>query len=216
MSYTTFTISNLTVTSDGSVKGGDLAVTVTVTVTNTGDRDGAEVVQVYVEDVESTVARPVRELKGFAKVFLAPGAAETVSIDLDQRSVSFWSSQLRRWVVEAGTFVIGVGPHSRDLPLTENIGVDAPRLAGPLGRDSTLDEWMADSTGRQLIEAEVAGGQPAAVLTDELISVIGNMPMSILANFAGMSLDHDALDRVAHAWRQKSEGRPTRLESSRS
>ena len=65
---------------------GTLAATVTVTVTNTGAVDGAEVVQVYVQDVESTVARPVRELKGFAKVSLAAGSSETVSIELDQRA----------------------------------------------------------------------------------------------------------------------------------
>jgi beta-glucosidase len=74
---------------------------------------------------------------------------------------------------------------------------------------------MADPTGRRLIEREVASGQPAAVLEDELISVIGNMPMSTLANFGGMSLDHDALDRVAQTWHQELETPQTRLESLR-
>jgi beta-glucosidase len=60
---------------------------------------------------------------------------------------------------------------------------------------------MSDPIGMQLIEGEVKNGQPAAVLEDELISVIGNMPMSTLANFGGMSLDHQALDRVSDAWR---------------
>ena len=173
--------------------------------TNTGTVDGAEVVQVYVQDVESTVARPVRELKGFAKVSLAAGASQTVSIELDQRAFAFWSVEHGRWAVEAGDFVIGVGPHSRDLPLTETITVEAPRLAGPLSRDSTLQEWMSDPIGRQLIEREVANGQPAAVLEEELIAVIGTMPMSTLANFGGMSLDHDALDRIAQQWQQQAE-----------
>jgi beta-glucosidase len=74
------------------------------------------VVQVYVEDVESTVARPVRELKGFTKVVLAAGKSETVSVELDQRSFSFWSTRLGRWAVEAGTVVIGVGSSSRKPP----------------------------------------------------------------------------------------------------
>ena len=65
---------------------------------------------------------------------------------------------------------------------------------------------MSDPIGRQLIEREVANGQPAAVLEDELIDVIGNMPMSTLANFGGMSLDHDALDRVSEAWRAAGRG----------
>ena len=73
-------------TTRGSVADDSLAATVTVTVTNTGDRDGAEVVQVYITDVASTVARPARELKGFAKVSLAAGASEQVSVELDQRA----------------------------------------------------------------------------------------------------------------------------------
>jgi beta-glucosidase len=205
LSYTSFTLSDLAVSTAGSVEAGNLTATVTLTVTNSGDRDGAEVVQVYVQDVEASVTRPVRELKGFAKVFLAAGASETVSVELDQRSFAFWSTQLGRWAVEAGTFVIGVGPSSRDLPLSETITVEAPRLAGPLTRDSTLQEWMSDPIGKELIEHEVAAGQPATVLEDELINVIGNMPMSTLASFGGMSLDHDALDRVAQQWQQKTD-----------
>jgi beta-glucosidase len=204
MSYTSFALSDLAVTTAGSVEAGDLRATVSVTVTNTGDRDGAEVVQVYVQDVESTVSRPVRELKGFTKVALAAGASQTVTVELDQRSFSFWSTQLRRWAVEAGTFVIGVGPNSRDLPLAETITVDAPRLASPLTRDSTLQEWMSDPTGQKLIGGEIAAGQAAAALDEELLTIIGNMPMSTLASFGGMSLDHDALDRVAEQWRQET------------
>lgn len=206
LSYTSFALSDLTVTTLGSVAEGTFRATVTVTVTNTGAVDGAEVVQVYVEDVESSVARPVRELKGFAKVFLAAGASQEVSIELDQRAFAFWSIRHRNWVVEAGDFVIAVGAHSRDLPLSSTISVEAPTLAVPLERDSTLQEWMGDPIGRHLIEDEVRNGQPAAVLTEELIHVIGTMPMSTLANFGGMSLDHDALDRVTDAWRQRNDG----------
>ncbi|HEX2361751.1 MAG TPA: glycoside hydrolase family 3 C-terminal domain-containing protein, partial [Jiangellaceae bacterium] len=203
LSYTTFALSDLAVTTRGSVADDTLAATVTVTVTNTGDRDGAEVVQVYITDVASTVARPARELKGFAKVSLAAGASEQVSVELDQRAFAFWSVVHGRWAVEAGDFVIAVGPHSRDLPLSETITVDAPTLAVPLTRDSTLQEWMGDPMGRTLIERAVQNGQPATVLEDELIEVIGNMPMSTLANFGGMSLDHAALDQITADWQQQ-------------
>jgi beta-glucosidase len=207
LSYTSFALSDLDVSARGSVADGTLAATVTLTVANTGAVDGAEVVQVYVQDVKSSVARPVRELKGFAKISLAPGASQEVSIELDQRAFAFWSARHRDWVVEAGDFVIAVGPHSRDLPLSETVTVEAPTLAAPLSRDSTLEEWMNDPIGRQLVEQEVKNGQPAAVMEDELISVIGNMPMSTLANFGGMSLDHDALDRIAGAWQQQVDAR---------
>jgi beta-glucosidase len=205
LSYTSFALSDLQVVTRGSVAEGTLAATVAVTVTNTGTVDGAEVVQVYVQDVASSVARPVRELKGFAKVSVPAGTSQQVSIELDQRAFSFWSILHRKWAVETGDFVIAVGPHSRDLPLTRTVTVDAPSLAAALDRDSTLEEWMSDPIGRQLVEGEVKNGQPAAVLEDELISVIGNMPMSTLANFGGMSLDHDALDRMVEAWRKLAD-----------
>jgi beta-glucosidase len=206
LSYTTFELSGLEVTTRGSAADKSLAATVTVTVTNTGATDGAEVVQVYVEDPESSVSRPVRELRGFAKVTVAAGSSERVSIELDQRAFAYWSMGHHDWVVEAGEFVVAVGPNSRDLPLTRTVTVDAPRLAAPLNRDSTLEEWMNDPVGRHLIEQEVKDGQSAAVLAEDLVSVIGNMPMSTLANFGGMSLDHEALDRVAEAWRHQTAG----------
>ena len=77
-------------------------------------------------------------------------------------------------------------------------------MAEPLTRDSTLQEWVHDPTGKQLIAQAVEQGQPAAVLSDELIEVIGTMPMSTLANFDGMSLDHDALDQIADQWQRQS------------
>jgi beta-glucosidase len=203
LSYTSFAMSDLQVTPRGSVAEGTFGAAVTVTVTNTGPVAGAEVVQVYVQDVESTATRPVRELRGFAKVALAPGASESVTIELGQRAFAFWSTQLSRWAVEAGDFVVSVGSSSRDLPLSQTVAVEAPRLARPLNRDSTLQEWVDDPVGERLIQREVANGQSAAVLDEELLTVIGTMPMSTLANFEGMSLDHDALDRMTQQWQQE-------------
>src|SRR5918995_1523079 len=112
LSYTTFGVGDLAVHQSGRVEDGDLAATVSVTVTNTGNRLGSQVVQVYVGDNTSSVVRPARELKGFAKVHLGPGDSERVSIDLAQRAFSFWSERHRRWLVEAGDFTIFVGTSS--------------------------------------------------------------------------------------------------------
>lgn len=204
LSYTSFARSDLEITTQGRVADGNLAATVKVTVTNTGAVDGAEVVQVYVQDIESTVSRPTRELKGFAKVELCAGDSKQVSIDLDQRAFAFWSIRHRRWVVEAGDFVVGVGPNSRDLPLAQTISVAAPRLAGPLSRDSTLHEWMADPIGRQLVEREAGTARRTAILDEGFLAVIGTMPMSTLANFGARSLDHETLDRIAVEWQQEA------------
>nr|WP_232531012.1 glycoside hydrolase family 3 C-terminal domain-containing protein [Microlunatus antarcticus] len=205
LSYTTFALSDLTVATHGSVADGSLGATVTVTVRNTGSVTGAEVVQVYVEDPGSSVTRPVRELGGFARVELAPGASQQVSVELGQRAFSFWSELNGRWAVEAGDFTLAVGSSSRDLPLRQTVHVDAPSLARPLARDSTLHEWMADPRGRALLEREISAGQPGAVLEPELLSVIGTMPMSTLANFGGMSLSQDRLDEVTEEWRRGAD-----------
>jgi beta-glucosidase len=204
LSYTTFALSDLTVTTSGAVATGDLAAEVGVTVTNTGPVAGAEVVQVYVRDVEASVARPVRELKGFAKVTLDPGESWRITVPLDQRAFSFWSARHERWVVEAGEFAVEVGRHSRDLPLVQTIAVDAPSIAAPLTPGSTLHEWVADPVGHELIREAVAAGQPDPTRDAELVSVIGTMPMSTLAAFPGMSIDHDTLDKLAERWRDRT------------
>ena len=178
--------------------------TVTATVTNTGPVAGAEVVQVYVRDVAASVARPVRELRGFAKVSLDPGESRQVTVTLDQRAFSFWSELLGTWVVEAGEFAVEVGHHSRDLPLTGTVSIDAPSIAAPITPDSSLHEWMADPVALALIKEAVAAGQPDPTRDAELVAVIGTMPMSTLAAFSGMSVDHDTLDKLAERWRDRA------------
>ena len=207
LSYTTFALSDLAVQTSGSAQGGDFSASVQVTVTNTGARAGSEVVQVYVRDPQSCVGRPVRELKGFAKVHLEAGASQTVTIRLDQRAFSFWSELLGRWVVEAGDFVVEVGSHSRDLPLSHTISVDAPSIAAPLTADSTLHEWAQDPVGRELLAEAVAAGEPDPLSEEELVKVVGTMPMSTLAAFGSMSLSRAALDAATSEWESRSATR---------
>ena len=190
LSYTTFRMDDVNVSASGSVADGDLAVTVTASVTNTGSRAGAEVVQVYVGDVEASVARPLRELKGFVKVQLEPGETKKVSCELDERAFAFWSQRFGQWVVESGEFIIAVGNSSRHLVATEAITLAAPRLSLPLGPDSTLHEWLANDRGRELLSK-----RDMRLLQDpELIKVIGTMPMETLAAFQGMALSHGELE----------------------
>ncbi|WP_395729566.1 glycoside hydrolase family 3 C-terminal domain-containing protein [Nakamurella sp.] len=207
LSYTTFEFADLVVTLSGSVADGTLAADVAVTVTNTGPVAGAEVVQVYVRDIAASVARPVRELKGFAKVSLAAGESRSVSVTLGQRAFSFWSELLDRWVVEAGRFAVEVGRSSRDLPLVEVVEVAAPSIAAPITAGSTLHEWMADPVALELIREAVAAGQPDPTRDPELVSVIGTMPMSTLAGFSAMSLDHDTLERAVSRWTEQATPR---------
>jgi beta-glucosidase len=112
LSYTTFALLDGRVdVRRGSVR--DPEAQVSIRVTNTGRRRGAEVVQVYVQDVEASAPRPPRELKGFQKVTLDPGQSQRVTIPLDFRSFAFWSPAKKDWVVEPGAFRIAIGTSSR-------------------------------------------------------------------------------------------------------
>ena len=93
----------------------DGTVTVSVDVTNTGDVAGAEVVQFYVADPDASVDRPVKELKGFGKVFLEPGETKTVSAVLDRKALSFFDAEKHAWVAEPGRFDVLVGASSADI-----------------------------------------------------------------------------------------------------
>ncbi|MBD2723136.1 glycoside hydrolase family 3 C-terminal domain-containing protein [Hymenobacter sp. BT189] len=111
LSYTTFKYSNLTVTP------GPKSATVKLTVTNTGKTAGAEVVQVYVHDEQASVKRPEKELKGFKKVFLQPGQAQTVTVPLNAEAFQFYNEAKKQWVLEPGKFDVLVGSSSRDIRL---------------------------------------------------------------------------------------------------
>jgi beta-glucosidase len=90
-------------------------VKVSIDVTNTGNRSGAEVVQLYISDTVSSLVRPIKELKGFEKVYLEAGESKTVTFSLDQRAFAYYDPALRRWVAEPGEFQILIGSSSRDI-----------------------------------------------------------------------------------------------------
>lgn len=117
LSYTDFEYSNLSVQTDGC------NAEVSVTVTNTGSVAGREVVQLYVHDCESSVIRPVKELKGFEKIELKPNESKTVSFHLDRRSFAFYSTEIHDWFVESGDFEIMIGKSSRDIVLSETVNI---------------------------------------------------------------------------------------------
>ncbi|HLN74968.1 MAG TPA: beta-glucosidase BglX [Prolixibacteraceae bacterium] len=109
LSYTTFDYKNLKLSSPSIAKDGKL--TVSVDVTNTGNYDGAEVVQLYLRDMVGSVTRPVKELKGFQKVFLKKGETKTVEFTLAEPDLRFYNSELQ-WVSEPGDFKVFVGTSS--------------------------------------------------------------------------------------------------------
>jgi beta-glucosidase len=114
LSYTTFEIENVRLAKK-SVRRSE-ATRVMADVTNTGKRAGTEVVQMYIRDRVSSVTRPIKELKGFKKVFLQPGETKTVTLDITPDSLAFYDTNMK-FVVEPGEFEIMVGNSSRDRDL---------------------------------------------------------------------------------------------------
>ena len=117
LSYTTFKFSNLAVKSDGS------HATVTFDITNTGDRAGADVAQVYVGDDHAKIARPAKELKGFEKVMLQPGETKHVSVDLDSRAFAYYDVEAKKWSIAPGKFSVLVGDSSASLDLKGTVDI---------------------------------------------------------------------------------------------
>ncbi|AXC10610.1 Beta-glucosidase [Acidisarcina polymorpha] len=126
LSYTTFKYGNLTVNQDGG-SGGNY--TVAFDVTNTGDRAGATVAQVYVADDHTSIAHAAKQLKGFSKVNLKPGETQHLSVTLDARAFAYYDVSAKRWRVSPGNFGILVGESSVDLPLSGSVSVSAAENA---------------------------------------------------------------------------------------
>ena len=116
LSYSSFEYSNLSVE-----KTGGSRVTVSFDIKNTGKMDAAEAAQVYVRDVECSVPRPLKELKGYDKVYLKKGETKRVRILLDEEAFAYYDVESHRFVVEKGTFEILAGPSSADLPLKATV-----------------------------------------------------------------------------------------------
>ncbi|MCX6469032.1 MAG: glycoside hydrolase family 3 C-terminal domain-containing protein [Corynebacteriales bacterium] len=188
LSYTDFDHTDLSVTAD------ETGVDVEITVTNTGDRAGREVVQVYVTTTDSRVTRPPRELKGFATTsLLEPVVSERVSIRIDRSDLAYWDVRRDDWTVEDGDYVVAVGASSRDLRVTDTVHIVGDDDAVPITWQSTLAEALADP----VIGKAIAGMLPAgpseggSAMGTDLVTIMGSMPLDRLKRFGMAS---DALD----------------------
>ncbi len=129
LSYTKFDYSNLRLSAE-TMQDTD-TLTVSVDVTNVGDVPGKEVVQVYVSSPKCDVFRPVRELKGFEKVALAPGETKTVTVQLDKRAFAYWCEAIHDWYAPSGTYQIQVCRHADEVILAAPVQMVSPALPHP-------------------------------------------------------------------------------------
>ena len=181
LSYTEFAYSSLRLDRD-SLKDTD-SLHVSVKVENIGNRAGKEIVQLYVQDNESSVIRPVKELKGFEKVELAPGEEKEVSFTLDKRSFAYYNTEISDWDVETGDFTIMIGKSSRDIALSAVVRVESTRQYKRVFTiNSTFGDIMADPKGQEIVSKMLEkmnlddiGGE--AISKDAMMAMMGYMPL---------------------------------------
>jgi beta-glucosidase len=157
LSYTSFAYANMCLSADALAP--DEQLTVSVDVTNTGQRAGQEIVQLYVQDVAARLVRPLKELKGFAKVALAPGETKTVTLALDRAALAYWDDSKEAWVAEAGEFVALLGSSSQDIRARATFRLtNTAVFGGPakqrrtLSIQSTIRELLDDDAARAVLE----------------------------------------------------------------
>lgn len=206
LSYTKFAYNDLKL-SGTDIKDTD-TLKVSVKVKNVGGRPGKEIVELYVGDDESTVIRPVRELKGFEKVELAPGEEKTVEFTLDKRAFAFYDTDLKDWRVETGDFTVFVGGSSRDLPLSAGVRVGSTaRVKKTFTLNSTFGDILADPKGKEIVGqmmqsmgmggAEQAGG--GIMSSEAMAAMMGYMPLRGIAMFAGDAVSPEMLQGLVDA-----------------
>ncbi|MDD3334561.1 MAG: glycoside hydrolase family 3 C-terminal domain-containing protein [Eubacteriales bacterium] len=209
LSYTSFQYSNLKLSAD-QIKDTD-TMTVSVDVTNTGKLPGKDAVQLYVGDVESTVFRPVRELKGFEKLLLQPGETKTVTFTLDKRAFAYWNTQLHDWHVESGEFNVEIGYSSREIALSAKVMVEST-VAVPVTytMNSIFADLMKDPKAMAVLEpllnqmkSTFGGGETdaaaSAISEDMTRAMIMYMPLHGMLSFAGGRLSYEQLQAMVDA-----------------
>ncbi|MBO2516401.1 MAG: glycosyl hydrolase [Clostridiales bacterium] len=210
LSYTSFAYSGLT--ADREKMKDTETLTVTVDVQNTGKVPGAEVVQLYVADPESSVFRPVRELKGFDKVYLQPGEKKTVTFTLDKRAFAYWNTDIDNWYVESGDFLIQIGTSSRDIVLEKKVCVESTdKVPQKFDINSIMLDILKSEKAMQVMapilqqmkEGMFGGQDPesadSAVTDDMAQAMIKYMPLHGLLTFGGGQITWEMLEQMCQA-----------------
>jgi beta-glucosidase len=197
LSYTTFEYGQ------ASAEATSTGIDVRIPVTNTGARDGREVVQVYVSLPGSRVRRAPRELKAFASVPIAAGQTVPVRLPIEREDLAYWDTRLGRWVVEGGEYHCAVGASSRDLRSTAVVDVAGDDARVPLTADSSIAEWLADPRGAELLaQAFAAATDPTVgrmLSNPEMLELLGSAPLNRMAAFPGSPVTREVLEKLVAA-----------------
>ncbi|GAA2449429.1 glycoside hydrolase family 3 C-terminal domain-containing protein [Agromyces soli] len=199
LSYTSFAYSALEVSADAN------GIAARVTVTNTGERDGREVVQLYTGLAGSAVQRAPRELKAFASVELAAGESRTVELAVRRDDLAYWDLRVDRWVVEGGEYLVSVGASSRDLRVEAGVVVEGDAVRLPLTMESSIGDLMGDPVAGPIV-AQALGGlfggdaSMAAMADDEgMAKMMASFPIGRLVGFPGIPVTREQIEQLLHA-----------------
>lgn len=183
LSYTTFEYSNLTLEKGRITEGEPL--TVSVTVTNTGKRTGRALVQLYIAPEKVEMIRPVRELKDFTKVELAPGESRTVTFTLGMRAFAHWNETVHGWRTESGKYTVQIGKSAHDICLEADVAMEAEPVApaGGYTLDMPMGDFAKSPKGHKFIDENieymVRGMAMAGFIPKEMLTMAENIPGGI-------------------------------------
>ena len=189
LSYTTWRYENLRL-SETDITDRD-SVEISVDVVNTGNVAGKEIVELYVRDIASSVPRPVKELKGFAKVACAPGERATVRFTLDKRSFAYYEPRISDWYAESGEYEILIGASSRDIRAAAKVCLTSTQtVAKKYDRFVTMGEIMASPAARAVMERTMGGMQMPAPSEEEKRRLLDEEDDTDVAmDYAAMGMD---------------------------
>ncbi len=192
LSYTTFEYNDIEVSKNEM--NDDEELTVTVTVKNTGKVKGKEIVQLYVNDEQSGVIRPIKELKGFEKVTLNPGEEKRVAFVLDKRSFAYYNTEISDWYVEYGKYNILVGASSRDIRLKTSVYVTPTNnIRVEYTLNSTGGDVMSTDIGKELFKEFLkdvnvgfeGGPEPIGEMSEQMsLAMYNELPLRAMVSFS--------------------------------
>ncbi|WP_314475383.1 glycoside hydrolase family 3 C-terminal domain-containing protein [uncultured Microbacterium sp.] len=204
LSYTTFEYTDAT-----AEVGADGGIVVRLDVTNSGDRDGREVVQVYVAPTTSIVQRAPRELKAFSSVALAAGETRSVELVVRREDLAYWDIRVDRWVVEGGEYAVEVAASSRDIRSRVSVEISGDAVHQELTMNSSVGDLMTHPIAGPIVQQALGGlmgglGGDAAAASmmpnDEAMQkMMASFPIGRLAGFPGLPVDFAQIEQLIAA-----------------
>ena len=189
--------------------GADGGIVVRLDVTNSGDRDGREVVQVYVAPTTSIVQRAPRELKAFSSVALAAGETRSVELVVRREDLAYWDIRVDRWVVEGGEYTVEVAVSSRDIRSRVSVEISGDAVHQELTMNSSVGDLMTHPIAGPIVQQALGGlmgglGGDAAAASmmpnDEAMQkMMASFPIGRLAGFPGLPVDFAQIEQLIAA-----------------